>query len=588
MDISSLPAPGTRFSIGAYRGTVRYVGEVPPTSGTWLGVEWDDASRGKHNGVHGDVAYFTCRVRNAGSFIRPSANLSFGSSFLQAVKVKYVADVGEPLKGSPGRADSKTYTRKNLSDIEVEAPNMAGVVQRLSQLHKLREVGLGGWKRKGELDEQISASESYAEVAVAIDRRMGEGKGTIQETCPNIKGLDLSRSLLPSWLELSKITCELPLLESLLLHFNRFEAVSAATMPLPHAFLRLSDLRMDGTRVEWHEIMALSSCFPCLENLQMGTNHLTRLGGARLSARFGQLRFLNLEGNLLDDWQDVWTSMIAFPKLERLILSSNKIDKIERVEGKKDHPKLQHISLWDNPITSWSDLDNLDECNGGLQSLVLGGNACSLTSSMSLQDARATVIARLADLTTFNSAPIRPLERRDAELYYLSQVTKARSLTEAERNKEHPRWSSLSQKHDVTISDSDATDGMSGTLRSKLLSVKVSLSSDAPRSSPPYLPPTAQEVQLNLLTTIPLRLLKSKLARAFSLKKGGKSIHSIWALLSPAIDPTQAVAEATREELRPNETPSDERIAYEMDNLERDLQGYNFSTADEIVLVVTE
>lgn len=38
-----------------------FVGEVPPTKGTWLGVEWDDPSRGKHCGFHEGIQYFKTR-----------------------------------------------------------------------------------------------------------------------------------------------------------------------------------------------------------------------------------------------------------------------------------------------------------------------------------------------------------------------------------------------------------------------------------------------------------------------------------------------------------------------------------------------
>lgn len=55
------PGVGTRFSSGSHRGTIKYVGEVQGTEGIWLGVEWDDASRGKHDGIHGNDRYFTCR-----------------------------------------------------------------------------------------------------------------------------------------------------------------------------------------------------------------------------------------------------------------------------------------------------------------------------------------------------------------------------------------------------------------------------------------------------------------------------------------------------------------------------------------------
>ncbi len=52
--------PGQRLSYDGALCTVRYVGEVAGTSGVWLGVEWDDASRGKHDGTHKGVRYFAC------------------------------------------------------------------------------------------------------------------------------------------------------------------------------------------------------------------------------------------------------------------------------------------------------------------------------------------------------------------------------------------------------------------------------------------------------------------------------------------------------------------------------------------------
>lgn len=30
-------------------------------AGLWLGVEWDQPDRGKHNGSHSGVQYFTCK-----------------------------------------------------------------------------------------------------------------------------------------------------------------------------------------------------------------------------------------------------------------------------------------------------------------------------------------------------------------------------------------------------------------------------------------------------------------------------------------------------------------------------------------------
>lgn len=57
----SLPQEGTRLSLAGHIGTVRYIGNVDNTTGTWLGVEWDDPQRGKHDGLKDGRRYFTCR-----------------------------------------------------------------------------------------------------------------------------------------------------------------------------------------------------------------------------------------------------------------------------------------------------------------------------------------------------------------------------------------------------------------------------------------------------------------------------------------------------------------------------------------------
>lgn len=52
---------GQRLSYDGALCTIRYIGQVSGTTGNWLGVEWDDPSRGKHDGSHKEVRYFTCK-----------------------------------------------------------------------------------------------------------------------------------------------------------------------------------------------------------------------------------------------------------------------------------------------------------------------------------------------------------------------------------------------------------------------------------------------------------------------------------------------------------------------------------------------
>lgn len=53
-------SPGQRLSHRSKLCTVRYVGAVNGKDGIWLGVEWDDPSRGKHAGTFEGKTYFSC------------------------------------------------------------------------------------------------------------------------------------------------------------------------------------------------------------------------------------------------------------------------------------------------------------------------------------------------------------------------------------------------------------------------------------------------------------------------------------------------------------------------------------------------
>uniref|UniRef100_H2TTW3 Tubulin-specific chaperone E n=1 Tax=Takifugu rubripes TaxID=31033 RepID=H2TTW3_TAKRU len=92
-------AVGRRVACDGERATVRYVGPIPPTAGLWLGVEWDHPSRGKHDGSHDGVQYFTCRHQHGGSFVRP-AKVSFGVDYVTAVRQEYKTNADFPSEAN--------------------------------------------------------------------------------------------------------------------------------------------------------------------------------------------------------------------------------------------------------------------------------------------------------------------------------------------------------------------------------------------------------------------------------------------------------------------------------------------------------
>lgn len=56
---------GDRIALKSFdepRGIVMYNGDIPGTAdGTWIGIDWDDMNRGKHNGSLNKIKYFNAR-----------------------------------------------------------------------------------------------------------------------------------------------------------------------------------------------------------------------------------------------------------------------------------------------------------------------------------------------------------------------------------------------------------------------------------------------------------------------------------------------------------------------------------------------
>lgn len=69
-------------------GTIRYEGpllhkESDPND-IWLGIEWDDPSRGRHSGTVEDTIYFQTKVEKGGSLIRKK-KVDFGQDIIQSI-----------------------------------------------------------------------------------------------------------------------------------------------------------------------------------------------------------------------------------------------------------------------------------------------------------------------------------------------------------------------------------------------------------------------------------------------------------------------------------------------------------------------
>ena len=202
--------PGQRLSYDGHLCTVGYVGEVAGTSGNWLGVEWDDPSRGKHHGEHKGTRYFTCNLpysstaniefdtnKNPGksksptaaSFVRPTRPSDPARTFVAAVREKYASEVtADHVPVQSGREIV-------ISGKVAEEVGFDKIRRKLAQLSELKYVILDGMR-------------------VAYEAG-SEDEKSIGESCPRIAELDLSRNLFTNLETIVKICKQLDDLRSL-------------------------------------------------------------------------------------------------------------------------------------------------------------------------------------------------------------------------------------------------------------------------------------------------------------------------------------------------------------------------------------
>ncbi|XP_075388310.1 tubulin-specific chaperone E isoform X1 [Tenrec ecaudatus] len=384
-DTLTLDVIGRRVEVNGQHATVRFSGTVPPTSGLWLGVEWDNPERGKHDGSHEGTVYFTCRHPTGGSFIRPS-KVNFGVDFLTALKKRYVLE-----DGLEEVSKEKIIT---IGNKPVETIGFDSIVKQQSQLSKLQEISL-----------RNCAVNSAGE------------KGGIAEICPNIRKVDLSRNLLSSWDEVIHIADQLKQLDVLNLSENKLQFPSSSPT-LMGTFSALKVLVLNRTGITWAEVLLCAREWPVLEELYLESDNI--FISERPTDVLQMVKLLDLSGNQLIDENQLF--LIAYlPRLEQLILSDTGISSIHFPDagiGCKTSmfPSLQYLVVNDNQISQWSFINELDKLQK-LHSLSCLRNPLT-EGNKGAQTIRQLIIAKIGQLKTLNKCEIFPEERRGAELDY--------------------------------------------------------------------------------------------------------------------------------------------------------------------------
>eukprot|EP00854_Cymbomonas_tetramitiformis_P015674 gene15674-18587_t len=290
--------------------TVRYVGPVEGTKHEWAGVEWDDPSRGKHDGSHGGKRYFECAGvgESCASFVRFHKILA-GVTFMDAMKNKY-------------QAQSKGTSVENAAaeNMYIDAGNTGRRVD--VQLVGKQDI----LEKQSKLDELVSVYLPDSCVDTAGPR------GEISGEAGKISELDISGNLFEDWSAIQRFNEELPALEHL--EVSGMPLRWPDSLPAAMAFANLKTLVMNNTGVAWSQEDSVK------DDSRNGS--FWKACGSMETARSDrEMRHLHT----------------VVPALEELHLCGNQISSLSGTEGEPTNadcfPNLRSLFLEDNDLQTW-------------------------------------------------------------------------------------------------------------------------------------------------------------------------------------------------------------------------------------------
>ncbi|GFQ76967.1 tubulin-specific chaperone E [Trichonephila clavata] len=439
---------GYRIHCDGEYGTVLYVGQISGMDGTWLGIEWDNPSRGKHSGSHNNVIYFTTRIPNAGSFIKIS-KADFGIPCPNAIKIKYGKN-----EDAKKLSNLINLPQKSGSERHIEMVGMEKIMGKQSNFSQLTDVVLNGMNINGPGNENELA-----------------------ELVPNIQNLDLSQNLLASWKDVKSIVKQLPHLSTLVLSKNRLKVIDDEESN-QDIYQSLKMLVLNDVAYCWKEILQCSVMWPFIEELCVLDNEMSILETPSFPV-FSKLKLLSLDNNPLKSWSEI-NKLGRLTNLEELHLDNTSLESIEfpdvsSTEKTNLFPNLKILFIKNNKLRKWHDISELNKLKN-LKNLMVNNNP--IVQSVNQETSRQLIIAKIQGLEMLNRTQIDRSERRGAELDYLKRYRKewvesCQNSTQPSESfmAEHSTYLALLQKHGAA--DENEVKVQSTLIKDNLICVKI-------------------------------------------------------------------------------------------------------------------
>ena len=513
--------------------TIRYVGTVASAKNSneiYAGVEWDDVTRGKHDGS------VICRQsKNLVRHFSIHSGHATAGSFLRLNKV----DIGVEL-------DRKLIQSRYVdNDAPLVAPNnVLPYTARTSSGREKTIEFLGEMKiRKRQQMEDLDEI-SLRGMGISKISNLEGCREDMKTTFEHVKEIDLAGNLFCDWDSLFEIMRIFQSVERVSFASNQIHDLSPLTNSDAWVWSRLKVLNVNKiSMTSFQTVLQLEKLCPNLEQLCLAHNDLSDMDKLDDTTRtstdnnvqvtpmtgFMSLKLLDCSSCKINSWETQVRKFSQLPNLEILILDDNPIPFISMAKdsSQSEFKTLNNLQIAGSTITQWSGID----CIANFSSLTtLRFRKCPLTDAIGTGEARAGTIARIPQITHLNASQITEKERIESERRYVSVVSREmlKDFNESDSNaasserelifKKYTRFEELMSKHKDTMI---ASQSLSGANDGKISNnaINVTIRSMAAESC------TCAPMQKRLPSSMKVQRLKLMCSRAFGLNIELQLLH---------------------------------------------------------------
>lgn len=413
---------GRRVEYNGAIGTVKYYGKLKHQTEKhnpdeqWIGVEWDDPERGRHNGTVEGVEYFKCKGDlNAGSLLKAD-KVNYGIGIYTSILQRYFKDKTQATE--PSKENQIVDERGN--SIEVDDDIYVQTAKKFKK--KIEFLGFNKiWKKINDLNHIHELALFSAHIS-----DIGP-EDTLSKIVPMLTTLSLEDNLLYDWNQVYLIGRELKNLRQLSISGNQLkepENVADLTTILVNStdeilkeppmdvFQNLSSIVLINMNLTWKTLSKVLPAFRNVDELLLCRNQLNDFDNLVIrEGDFQNLKLLNLEENNISDF----SGLMKFSHLGLLNLTINK-NKLQRFGKVTGFEALRTILVEYNEISEIVVLSELNQFPK-LEMIRCGHNP--MYQFFDALHVRQRAIAEIKGVKRINGSELRKYERKDCEIYYM-------------------------------------------------------------------------------------------------------------------------------------------------------------------------